>query len=626
VVRSAAVRRLALAPRCGSPAPSPDGRYVVAVSGRDGATRLWRFDRDGTGALPLTAPDVPVTAARWAPSGEWIAFTARTGGGTALSLMRPDGSGRRDLCTAGDLRLGGWTGDADAVVVAADLTGSGHRTVAVIPAAGGAVVDGAVADGAVADGAIAGGAVADGVVGPARDLVTDVAGGSALVVRELDRHRAVLLVVDLGTGTESVVLGEAEPVAIRDARFVAGGIGAICDAGSDRTGLVLFRLTDPSVLARWRRHRRIGRDDADLEACTAMPDGRLLLSWNVDGVSRLELRDPLSGRTAGPVVTPDPVVLGIEAFGDGGLVCHAGAADRPSTLWIGAPGTTRWRELPTGATASVAGLPLVQPRQVRIPAGGGITLDAWWYRPDGWPAGGPAVLGFHGGPAQQERPLFNPTYQALALAGIAVLAPNVRGSSGRGKRFAALDDGAARPDSLADIDACVAWLDGADGLAGADGPRAGRLGAFGASYGGFLALHAIRRRPDRFAAAVTLSAITDLPSFFTDASPWMRAASVAEYGDPARDAALLRTLSPIHDIAAGSVPVLVVHGRRDDNVPVSQALTLFRALRAGRALARLLVFDDEGHGVHREPNKVIFNRKVVGWFRRYLCIDARDYA
>lgn len=207
--------------------------------------------------------------------------------------------------------------------------------------------------------------------------------------------------------------------------------------------------------------------------------------------------------------------------------------------------------------------------------------------------------------------MFNPTYQVLASAGIAVLAPNVRGSSGRGRRFAALDDVAGRRTALQDIDSCVAWL-------GRNHGPAGSLGVFGVSYGGFLALNALRRMPARISAAVVLSAITDLPLFFRDASDLMRAASIVEYGDPVADAGLLQDLSPLPDLKDCEVPVLIVHGRRDTNVPFSQAQALQATLPGNRSRVRLLAFDDEGHGVHHPANKVRLNAEVLRWFLAYL--------
>ena len=112
----------------------------------------------------------------------------------------------------------------------------------------------------------------------------------------------------------------------------------------------------------------------------------------------------------------------------------------------------------------------------------GLWFHERYKRPKNWNVPGPVVLSFHGGPEGQERPSFNSTYQALAARGIAVFAPNVRGSSGFGKRFVNLDNGELRVNAVKDTKACADYL-----LANhiAD-PK--RLGITGGSYGGYMVL------------------------------------------------------------------------------------------------------------------------------------------
>ena len=125
---------------------------------------------------------------------------------------------------------------------------------------------------------------------------------------------------------------------------------------------------------------------------------------------------------------------------------------------------------------------LVRPELVRFPAHDGVELTGWLYRPAGATGPGPTVLSFHGGPEGQERPSFNATYQALVARGIAVLAPNVRGSSGFGKKFVNLDNGELRFNGIKDIKSCVDYLV----TSGIADPK--RIGIMGGSYGGYATL------------------------------------------------------------------------------------------------------------------------------------------
>jgi dipeptidyl aminopeptidase/acylaminoacyl peptidase len=124
-------------------------------------------------------------------------------------------------------------------------------------------------------------------------------------------------------------------------------------------------------------------------------------------------------------------------------------------------------------------------------------LSGWLYRANGEGA----VISLHGGPMQQEGPAMNATYQAMVAAGITVFAPNIRGSSGFGKRFMSLDDGPLRLDAIADVKAAADWLR-------AEGAK--RIGVMGESYGGWLALETATRHPELFAAIVDSYGMTDL--------------------------------------------------------------------------------------------------------------------
>ena len=171
------------------------------------------------------------------------------------------------------------------------------------------------------------------------------------------------------------------------------------------------------------------------------------------------------------------------------------------------------------------------------------------------------MLSFHGGPEGQERPGFNSTYQALLARGIAVFAPNVRGSSGFGKRFVNLDNGALRVEGVKDIKDCV------DAVveSGVADPK--RIGIMGGSYGGYMVMAGLTEYPDLFAAGADLFGVVNFETFFKHTEPWMAAISKIEYGDPDKEADLLRRLSPIHKIDRVTAPTIVLHGANDTNVP-----------------------------------------------------------
>ena len=153
---------------------------------------------------------------------------------------------------------------------------------------------------------------------------------------------------------------------------------------------------------------------------------------------------------------PAELANGLEFSRDGkALALVVSGAATPADIWIMDVGTGAFRQVTKSPHAGVDLAKLVRPELVRFKAHDGLDLSGWLYKPAAGAAPFPAVLSFHGGPEGQERPNFSSLYQALLSRGIAVFAPNVRGSSGFGKRFVNLDNGALRVDGVRDIQACV---------------------------------------------------------------------------------------------------------------------------------------------------------------------------
>ena len=138
--------------------------------------------------------------------------------------------------------------------------------------------------------------------------------------------------------------------------------------------------------------------------------------------------------------------------------------------------------------------------------------------------------------------VFGKSQPSLLSQGIAVFAPNVRGSSGFGKKYVHLDDGALRANGVRDIKACVDHVV-STGIAD---PK--RVGISGGSYGGYMTMAGLTEYPDLFAAGANLFGIVNFETFFQHTEPWMAAISTTEYGDPATQGPMLRSLSPIHKL------------------------------------------------------------------------------
>lgn len=140
-----------------------------------------------------------------------------------------------------------------------------------------------------------------------------------------------------------------------------------------------------------------------------------------------------------------------------------------------------------------------------------------------------------------------------------------------------------------------------------------RLGIMGGSYGGYMVMAGITEYPDMFAGAANLFGVVNFETFFKHTQPWMAAISTVEYGDPATQADMLRSLSPIHKLDRIKTPLIVLHGANDTNVPVIEAEQIVQQLKARGVPVEYVLFPDEGHGwrpaqqdqVDRHPGRLL---------------------
>jgi dipeptidyl aminopeptidase/acylaminoacyl peptidase len=224
----------------------------------------------------------------------------------------------------------------------------------------------------------------------------------------------------------------------------------------------------------------------------------------------------------------------------------------------------------------------------------------------------PVLLVLHGGPESQFRPGFDPWIQYVVNElGFAVVAPNLRGSSGYGKAYLALDNGMLRDDAVKDLGAIIVWVSSQSSL------DAKHVVAAGGSYGGFLALAALANYGDRLIGGVDLAGIADFISFLTNTAPYRQSLRRAEYGDE-RDPemrAYLRRISPLTNADRISKPLLVVHGRNDPRVPLSEAEQIVARLRSRGGEVWYLQAKDEGHGFHKKQNRDAYYRTFAQFLK-----------
>ncbi|MBO0787209.1 MAG: S9 family peptidase [Actinobacteria bacterium] len=410
------------------------------------------------------------------------------------------------------------------------------------------------------------------------------------------------------------------------------GCYVVTSQGREFTGLALLAVTgsEPGRLD-W-----IAAPDHDIDAAVVSADGgRLAWACNADGWSELHVRDAGGARGAtggGPPGQGDRVLAGLprgvyaERQGFGGatlelapdgrtLICLRSTAAAPTELFAVDLDTGSGRPLTRcGARTTPA---VAEPEVVRIPSGGGVTVPAYLYRPPGADGGArvPVVLSVHGGPEGQERPDWgwtNSLYQPLLAAGVGVLAPNIRGSSGYGISYQRLIYRDWGFGDVRDFAACV------DYLRGLDWADPGRLGVFGGSYGGFAALSCLARLPGAWRVGVELFGPADLIHDARTVPPHWRHRIRGWMGDPDDDATALRAGSPLDYADRITAPLLVVHGANDARVsPEASDAVVARLRELGREV-EYVVIEGEGHGFADRETFARVQGLAIDWLLTHL--------
>ena len=351
--------------------------------------------------------------------------------------------------------------------------------------------------------------------------------------------------------------------------------------------------------------------------CAADDTGeRLVAVANEDGYSRLTLLDPKTFEARRDVPLPGRGVVEHPVFSPGGgqLAFSFSSPVEPRDVYVY---DVELDEL-IRVTVSPRGLDaadLVEPTLHRYESFDGESIPFFLFEPAG-DGPFPVVVTVHGGPESQYLPWFSPSFapltQHLVSRGYAVAAPNVRGSTGYGKRYQALDDVEKRLDSVRDLASLHDWLSTQPTI------DATRAVVYGRSYGGYMVLAALAFQPERWAAGIEAVGISSLVTFLQNTSEYRRAAREREYGSLERDADFLLHASPMTHIDAIRAPLFIQHGRNDPRVPVSESEHIYDVLQRNGVECELLVFEDEGHTVEKLENRIETFTRMVAFLDRVL--------
>jgi dipeptidyl aminopeptidase/acylaminoacyl peptidase len=352
---------------------------------------------------------------------------------------------------------------------------------------------------------------------------------------------------------------------------------------------------------------------------------RIAFAVNENGRSKLYLLDTETKQYGSVANIPTGLVFGLDFSPDDrylGMTLNTARTPSDTFVLELGDGPLQYGQLVRWTTSEVGGLDtsvFQTPDLVSYPTfdndgDSQRQIPAWIYKPRG-KGPFPVVISIHGGPEGQSRPSFSSTYQMwVEKLGVAVVIPNVRGSSGYGKSYLSLDNGFKREDSVRDIGALLDWIATQSDL------DQERVAVFGGSYGGYMVLASAVHYSDKLKAAVDIVGISNFVTFLENTQDYRRDLRRVEYGDE-RDPAMrahLEKISPLNNVDKITIPMLIAQGENDPRVPVTESKQVVEALRKQGQTVWFMNALNEGHGYRKKENRDIYQQATVLFLREHL--------
>lgn len=418
-----------------------------------------------------------------------------------------------------------------------------------------------------------------------------------LLGRYVSINESYFALLDLKTGHRTdLSLPDGQIGAIGDMRFSPDGktIYLSTDVGSEFRRLARYDIASGKYT--WLTTNL----DWDVSGIEVDPHtGNVAFTVNEDGASSLYLYEREQVRQ---VNIPLGIVSGVEFSPDSQQLGFSLARpDSPAdaySLSLADGKLIRW------TFSEVGGLDpsrFVTPERIQFRSFDGRMIPAYYYRPrtasPDHPA--PVLVQIHGGPESQYRPYFSGSIQYYVNdLGMAVIAPNVRGSAGYGKTYLKLDNAELREDSVRDIGGLLDWIASRDELA------ANRVAVMGGSYGGYMVLASLVHYSERIAAGIDIVGIASFTTFLKNTAAYRQDLRRAEYGDERdpRMQAVFERINPTANANRIQSALLVAHGKNDPRVPFSEAEQIAAIVRQQGKPVWTVYAANEGHGFAKKDN------------------------
>ncbi len=438
-----------------------------------------------------------------------------------------------------------------------------------------------------------------------------------LVSEGISANESYLWLCDAATGKMTAVTPRSEKgeqVAYNGGQFSKDGKGiyTVTDKDSEFSRLAYVDLAT-------KQHTYLTENIRwDVEEFRLSKDGKkLAFVTNEDGISVLHVMDTSSRKELSLPPLPIGVISGLDWHNNSrDLAFDLNTARTPTDVYsidVSTMKMDRWTYSETGGINTDG---FSEPQLIRWKSFDGKDISGFLYSPPAKFTGKrPVIVDIHGGPEGQSRPGFRGQFNYfLNELGIAVILPNVRGSTGYGKSFLKMDNGFLREDTYKDINALFDWIGTRPDL------DSERIAVAGGSYGGHMTLAVSTFYSARIRCSIDIVGMSNLVTFLEHTQAYRRDLRRVEYGDE-RDPKMrefLERIAPMNNIQMIKKPMFVVAGKNDPRVPVTESQQIVAALKTNGTPVWFLMATDEGHGFAKKKNNDFLFYGMVMFLKTYL--------